>query len=319
MAFPLWVVLGCIWAWFLPGQWSWVAPLIKPGLGVIMLGMGLTLRVQDFQSVIKQPGSVMLGVAAQFLVMPCTGWMLAKTFGLEPGLAIGLVLVSCCPGGTASNVVCYLAKANVPLSVLMTMTSTFAAVVMTPLLTKWLAGSILNVDAWGLFKSMLQIVLLPLVAGIAVNSLLDRAPNPEPIRRWVGALGPVLSVWIVVLIVGYIVGVNRASISSVAGPLFVSVLLLHLSGFGLGYLLMKLAGKPEAFRRTVSIEVGMQNSGLGAALAKEHFAQYAVAPVPAAISAVYHCLIGSILAAIWGREPEETEVEADDAAVVRVE
>lgn len=312
-AFPLWVVLGCVWAWFLPGQWSWVGSLIKPGLGVIMLGMGLTLRVEDFQSVIRQPGSVLLGVAAQFVVMPTAGWLLAKSFGLEPGLAIGLILVSCCPGGTASNVVCYLARANVPLSVLMTMTSTFAAVVMTPLLTKWLAGSILQVDAGALFLSMVQIVLLPLVAGISINSGLDRLGNPEPVRRWVGALGPVLSVWIIVLIVGYIVGANRTAISSVAVPLFGSVLLLHLLGFVFGYLLMKWAGKPEPFRRTVSIEVGMQNSGLGAALAKEHFSQYAVAPVPAAISAVYHCLIGSVLGAIWGREADKRGVGEVDA------
>ncbi|WP_424316355.1 bile acid:sodium symporter family protein [Haloferula sp.] len=305
MAFPLWVILGCVWAWFRPADWAWVGPLIKPGLGVIMLGMGLTLRVRDFRSVLRQPGSVGLGVLAQFTVMPACGWAIAKGFGLEPGLAIGLILVSCCPGGTASNVICYLARANVPLSVLMTMTSTFAAVVMTPLLTKFLAGSILKVDAWGLFLSMVQIVLLPLVVGIVVNTLLDRLKHPEPIRRWVGALGPVLSVWIIVLIVGFIVGANREAISEVAGALFVSVLLLHLLGFGLGYFLMKFAGKEEAFRRTVSIEVGMQNSGLGAALAKEHFSQYAVAPVPAAISAVYHCLIGSVLAAWWGRGKDE--------------
>ncbi|MEP4076857.1 bile acid:sodium symporter family protein [Haloferula sp.] len=305
VGFPLWVVLGCLWAWFRPSDWAWVGPLIKPGLGVIMLGMGLTLRVQDFQSVLKQPGSVALGVLAQFTVMPLSGWAISRAFDLEPGLAIGLILVSCCPGGTASNVICYLARANVPLSVLMTMTSTFAAVVMTPLLTKWLAGSILRVDAWGLFLSMIQIVLLPLVAGIVVNTLLDRLKNPEPVRRWVGAIGPVLSVWIIVLIVAFIVGANREAISQVAGPLFVSVLLLHLVGFSLGYFLMKAAGKEEAFRRTVSIEVGMQNSGLGAALAKEHFAKYAVAPVPAAISAVYHCLIGSVLAAIWGRSGKE--------------
>jgi len=236
--------------------------------------------------------------------MPLSGWLLSRAFDLEPGLALGLILVSCCPGGTASNVICYLARANVPLSVLMTMTSTFAAVVMTPLLTKWLAGSILKVDAWGLFYSMIQIVLLPLIAGILVNTLLDRMKHPEKVRRWVGALGPVLSVWIIVLIVGYIVGANREAISRVAVPLFVSVLLLHLIGFSLGYFLMKAAGREEAFRRTVSIEVGMQNSGLGAALAKEHFAKYALAPVPAAISAVYHCLIGSVLAAWWGRKSD---------------
>ena len=307
MAFPLWVILGCVWAWFRPEDWIWVKPLITPGLGVIMLGMGLTLRVSDFRSVLKQPGCVGLGVLAQFTVMPLSGWAIAKVFGLEPGLAVGLILVSCCPGGTASNVICYLAKASVPMSVLMTMCSTFAAVVMTPLLTKLLAGSILKVDAWGLFVSMIQIVLLPLVVGVVLNTLLDRMRHPEKVRRWVGALGPVLSVWIIVLIVGFFVGVNRVAISEAAGPLFVSVLLLHLLGFGLGYFLMKLARKEEAFCRTVSIEVGMQNSGLGAALAKQHFAQYALAPVPAAISAVYHCLIGSVLAAWWGRAGESRD------------
>ncbi|WP_193214377.1 bile acid:sodium symporter family protein [Luteolibacter marinus] len=300
-AFPLWIVLGCGWAWLRPHDWIWFRPWIEPGLGLIMLGMGLTLRLADFAAVAKRPAAVAAGLLAQFIIMPASGWLIARVFHLEPGLALGLVLVACCPGGTASNVICYLARANVALSVLMTMCSTFAAVVMTPLLTKWLAGKYLPVDAAALFQSMLLVVLLPLVTGIAVNTAVGRLRHPEKVRRAVGAAGPVLSVLVIVLIVGCIVALKKAEIARAAGPLFLSVFLLHASGFGFGYLAMWLFRQDESLRRTVSIEVGMQNSGLGSALATKHFAEYALAPVPAAISAVYHCIIGSLLAAWWRR------------------
>ena len=127
-AFPLWIVLGCAWAWLQPGDWIWFKDWIEPGLGLIMLGMGLTLRLGDFSAVARQPGTVFAGVAAQFVIMPASGWLVARGFALSPELALGLILVSCCPGGTASNVICYLARANVALSVLMTMCSTLAAV-----------------------------------------------------------------------------------------------------------------------------------------------------------------------------------------------
>ncbi len=301
-AFPLWIVLGCVWAWLAPNHWKWFQPFITPGLGVIMLGMGLTLRVGDFMMVLRMPRYVMVGVIAQFSIMPMAGWAIATAFGLESGLAIGLILVACCPGGTASNVICYLAKANVPLSVLMTMTSTMAAVFATPLLTKWLAGAWLPVDAWALFRSMLQVVLLPVISGVAINTWLGRMKQPERVRSWVHAIGPVLSVALIVLIVSCIVALKRDAIATAALPLFVSVLLLHGLGFGLGYGFAALMKCPKDMRRTTSIEVGMQNSGLGAALAGKHFVHLALAPVPAAISAVYHCLIGSVLAAIWGRK-----------------
>jgi len=301
VAFPLWIVLGCAWAWWRPQDWVGFRDWITPGLGLIMLGMGLTLRVADFAAVGRQPGAVALGVAAQFGVMPLAGWGIATGFGLEPGLALGLILVSCCPGGTASNVICYLARANVALSVLMTMCSTFAAVALTPLLTKWLAGAVLDVDAGALFRSMVTVVLLPLVAGMALNAGVGRLRRPESVRRWIDAIGPLVSVVVIVLIVGCVVALKRELIAAAALDLFVSVGLLHLIGFGLGYLLMVLARRDRPMRRTVSIEVGMQNSGLGAALATKHFAALPLAPVPAAISAVYHCLIGSVLAAWWGR------------------
>jgi len=251
--------------------------------------------------VARKPGAVAVGVVAQFVIMPLSGWAVAAAFGLERGLALGLILVACCPGGTASNVIAYLARANVALSVLMTMCSTLIAVVATPWLTSWLAGQYMPVDAWALFRSMVVIVLLPLVAGMAVNSGIGRLKNPDRVRRAVGAFGPVLSVLVIVLIVGCIVALRKEQIAAAAGALFLSVLVLHLSGFGVGYLAMRVLGFDEAMRRTVSIEVGMQNSGLGGALAMRNFPTLALAPVPAAVSAVYHCLIGSVLAAWWGR------------------
>ena len=306
-AFPLWIVLGCVWAWFQPGAWTWFKPWIEPGLGVIMLGMGLTLRVADFAAVAKEPKNVALGVMAQFLIMPLTAWAIARMFQLETGLAIGLILVGCCPGGTASNVICYMARANVPLSVLLTMCSTVVAIFATPMLTRWLAGAWLPVDAWALFRSMIVVVLLPLVCGVTANSLLQKMKRPERIRSWIDAIGPLLSVAVIVLIVSCIVALKKPEIARSALPLFVSVFLLHFFGFLLGYLFAKLAGCKESLRRTISIEVGMQNSGLGAALATKHFPHLAMAPVPAAISAVYHCLIGSLLAAWWRRRvPDET-------------
>jgi|688.fasta_scaffold144803_2 BASS family bile acid:Na+ symporter len=302
--FPFGIVLGCVWAWFQPEAWTWFRPWIEPGLGVIMLGMGLTLRFEDFVAVGRQPLRVGLGVLAQFTIMPLVGWGIAKVFGLEAGLAIGLILVACCPGGTASNVICYLAKANVPLSVLMTLVSTMVAIFATPWLTRWLAGAWLPVDAWALFRSMLVVVLLPLLSGVAVNSLLGRMKRPERVRVWIDGVGPLMSALVVILIVGCIVALKQAEIAKSAWVLFVSVFLLHGFGFGLGYVAGWLAGWPEPLRRTISIEVGMQNSGLGASLATTHFPHLALAPVPAAISAVYHCLIGSVLAAWWRRSGE---------------
>lgn len=300
-AFPLWIVLGCLWAWLQPVVWVWFRPHIEIGLGLIMLGMGLTLRVADFAAVLRTPKSVVIGVTAQFLIMPFTAWALARGFRLEQGLAIGLILVGCCPGGTASNVICYMARANVPLSVLLTMTSTVVAILATPLLTHWLAGAWLPVDGWALFESMLKVVMLPLVCGVAFNSMLEKFENARRVRSWIDAMGPLLSVVVIVLIVGCIVALKKPQIADAAFPLFVSVFCLHFFGFLLGYLFAKAAGCSEPLRRTISIEVGMQNSGLGAALATKHFSSLVLAPVPAAISAVYHCLIGSLLAAWWRR------------------
>ena len=299
IGFPLWLTIGCLHAWIDPEPWLVFRPWIAIALGVVMLGMGLTLRFDDFKAVLRNPKRIALGVFAQFLIMPVLGWSLAKALRLEDGLALGLVLVACCPGGTVSNVICHLARANVPLSVLMTMTSTIAAVIATPLLTRCLAGAWMPIDASALFRSMLVVVLLPLIAGIAINSSLSRMPDPGKLKRGIDSLGPLLSAFTLVAIVSCIIAPEKERIASAALPLFLSVLLLHGCGFLLGYLFARLIGCPVNLCRTISIEVGMQNSGLGATLATQHFPHYALAPVPAAISAIVHSLIGSSLATLW--------------------
>lgn len=311
--FALWTVLGAVWAWFIPEHFVWVAdgrfrpfgqPLISVLLGVVMLGMGVTLGLDDFRRVLALPRQVMAGAALQFTIMPLAGAFSAWLFGLEPGLAVGLILVACCPGGTASNVVSYLARADVALSVTMTMVSTLTAIVMTPVLTGWLAGVYVEVDRWNLFRDMVSVVLVPVIAGVALNKYAPKAV------RAVSHAAPVVSVLVVVLIVSGIIARSKPSIEAHAGTLLAAVLVLHVIGFGLGYAVSKLLRLKEAASRTISIEVGMQNSGLGASLASTRaFAaqfsnplQAVLAPVPAAVSAVMHVLVGSLLAAIWRRK-----------------
>lgn len=311
--FALWTVLGTAWAWFVPEHFLWVVdghfrplgqPLISVMLGLIMLGMGLTLSFDDFKRIARIPKCVGAGVVLQFTVMPLAGISLAMIFGLETGLAVGLILVSCCPGGTASNVVAYLANANLALSVTMTMASTLIAVIATPLLTGLLAGKYVEIDQWNLFINMVSIVLLPVVAGVLLNRYMPK------LTEKVAIISPLASVVVVVLIVGAIIANSKALIEAHFGVLMLAILFLHIFGFGLGYLITKALGFGVEERRTISIEVGMQNSGLGSSLASTptfaaQFAtpmQAALAPVPSAISAVYHVVIGSFLAAIWRRQ-----------------
>lgn len=295
--FPLWVLVAGALALAHPPLFAWVAgPWIVWGLALIMLGMGITLSLDDFRAVARMPRAVFAGVAAQYLIMPLCGWAAATAFALPPPLAAGVILVGCCPGGTASNVVTYLARANVALSVLMTMVSTFLAVVMTPLLTGWLAGTLVPVDAAGLFRSTLQVVLLPVSLGLALHHLAPRTV------AFVLPVAPLVSVVAIVLICAGIVAQEAAVLRASGVSLLGAVFALHASGFALGYLAGRLLGFGEAVRRTIAIEVGMQNSGLGAVLARRHFADPATA-LPAAISATFHSVIGSALAAWWARHP----------------
>ncbi|MEP1422175.1 MAG: bile acid:sodium symporter family protein [Erythrobacter sp.] len=311
--FALLTVIGVAFAWFYPPSMTWMTdgsiriagqPLLSVALGLIMLAMGLTLSFEDYRRLAQLPKALVAGVALQFAVMPLAGFGIAWGLGLQEGLAVGLILVACCPGGTASNIVTYLARGNVALSVAMTMVSTFAAIALTPVLTGELAGAYVEIDRWNLLRNMVAIVLVPVLLGSLLNRLFPRAAER------VSTFLPLIAVVLVILIVGGIVGGAKAQIAEHAGVLLIATLLLHTIGFALGYGLGRMLGLGVQEARTISIEVGMQNSGLGSGLAKTpafqaQFAsvtQAALAPVPAAISAVWHVLIGSILASYWRRK-----------------
>lgn len=277
-----------------PHWFNWFSgPWIPWGLGLIMLGMGLTLRFDDFRHVLRMPWAVAVGFLGQYLIMPALGYTLARVFHLEPGLAVGLILVGCCPGGTASNVVTYLARANLPLSVLMTMCSTFAAVVLTPLLTAWLAGHYVPVDAWALFKSALVVVLVPLLTGLIAHHTFPRLVHT------VLPVAPVFSVMVITLICASIIGSSAKSLRESAWSLVTAAMLFHTGGFALGYGFARLCRLHVREARTVSIEVGMQNSGLGATLARQHFTTLPDAALPCALSATAHSVLGSLVAGYW--------------------
>ena len=294
--FPAWVLTAALLALWQPSLFTWFSgPWIVWGLALVMLGMGLTLDVADFAAVLRLPGAVAVGFAAQYTIMPLLGWSVGKMLGLPAPFAVGLILVACCPGGTASNLVTYLARGNVALSVIMTMCSTLAAVVMTPLLTGWLAGAYVPVDAWGIFLTTAQVVLAPVLAGLLLH---HQAPR---LAGFILPVGPIMSVLVISLIVGSIIGQNASAIFAHGGQLLLAVTLLHSGGFFLGYIVGRLFGFDLGVTRTISIEVGMQNSGLGAVLAKTRFAAEPLTAVPSALSSVCHSLLGSLLAAWWRR------------------
>ena len=310
--FPVWVLVGGALALAHPAWFTWFSgDCITYGLAVIMLGMGITLTVDDFKRVLKMPRAVGIGFAAHYVIMPFLGWSIAHLLKLETPFAVGLILVSCCPCGTASNVVNYLARSNVALSVLMTMCSTLGAIVMTPLLTKWLAGQYVPVNAWGLFLSTLQIVLAPVVIGVALNRYFPR------FVKFVMPASPLVAVLAITLICASIIGSSARDFARSGGELILAVFLLHTGGFLLGYFASRLLRCDELTSRTISVEVGMQNSGLGAALAREHFAALPLAALPCAISATFNSVIGSVLAGLWRlrpvslRKPDEPPTSRD--------
>ncbi len=294
-AFPVWVLVCSVLALARPELFTWFSgPLITLGLGVIMLSMGMTLGFDDFRRVAKERGRVLPGVLLQYTVMPALGWSIGYLLALPTPLAVGLVLVSCCPGGTASNVISYLAKADVALSVTMTALSTLLAALMTPTLTALLAGNRIEVSAVGLFLDTVQVVILPVAGGALLKWRFPRLIAP------VLPVAPLVAVLTITLIVASVIGASREQIFEAGARLLLAIFLLHALGFVFGYLAGKVMLRRENAARTVAIEVGMQNSGLGVVLARGNFTNPLVA-VPSAISTVCHSLIGSLAAAWWSR------------------
>lgn len=301
--FPLVVLVAAAIAIFVPQVFLPIGPWVNTLLGIIMLGMGLTLKPVDFSVIAKKPKAFVVGVVAQYVIMPLAALGLALAFQLPPELLVGVVLVGSAPGGTSSNVMVYLAKGDTALSVAMTTASTLLAPVLTPLLVLWLAGSYLPVDAWGLFQSIIFIVLLPVIAGVLLRMLLPKVVRA--ILPWL----PLVSVVGITLVVLAVVAGSAATILSV-GLLVALVVILHNGvGYGLGFLAAKAVGLDESARRAVAIEVGMQNSGLAAGLAKTHFTPESA--LPAAIFSVWHNVSGSLLASFWSRRPPKDAPHAD--------
>lgn len=279
-----------------PETLTWIGPHVSWMLGIVMFGMGMTLRVEDFQRVLRHPREVSIGAAAQFIIMPLVAIALAKLFGLPPELAIGVLLVGTCPGGTASNVIAYLAKGDVALSVSMTMTTTLLAPLMTPFLTWMLAGAWIEVSFSAMMISIAQMVLAPVLLGLLVHRFAERT-----VERVLPVM-PLVSVVCIVLLVGCVVALSSGKLWEV-GPSLACIVVLHnLFGLLLGHGAAKLFRMDSRKARTVSIEVGMQNSGMAASLAVMYFQPEAA--LPGAIFSVWHNISGSLLANYFTRKDE---------------
>jgi BASS family bile acid:Na+ symporter len=291
--FALWVLLFAALAFFAPAPFKWIGPFVVPLLGIIMFGMGLTLSKDDFKEVGKRPLDVAIGVLGQFIIMPALAWGLAKGLQLPPEIAVGVILVGCCPGGTASNVMTFLARGDVALSVAITSVTTLLAPIVTPALIYLLASQWIEVSAAAMFWSIVQVVVLPIALGLVVQTVLG-----TKVRGAVAVL-PLVSVVAIVAIVAAVVAGNQARIAT-SGLMIFAVVVLH-NGLGLllGYGLGKLTGMTVYKRKALAIEVGMQNSGLGVALATAHFSP--LAAVPSAIFSVWHNISGPIAATLFQR------------------
>jgi BASS family bile acid:Na+ symporter len=289
--FPLWALLGVLLAWFFPAPFAAGRPAILPLLGIVMFGMGAGLRLENFLTVLRRPAPVALGLCLQFLMMPLAGWLLARLAGLPPQLAAGMLLVGCSPGGTASNVICYLARGDVALSITLTACSTLLAILATPLLMLLYAGETVEVPAQDMLLTIFWVIFLPVALGTGINHFFHGCTGV------IRTVSPVISVLTIVLIIAIIVALNRPQLADLAPFLLVLVILHNLAGLAAGYWVSRWLGQDRRVCRTLAIEVGMQNSGLAVALAVQYFS--AAAALPGALFSVWHNLSGSLLARHW--------------------
>ena len=278
----------------IPASFSWIDTWsINPLLGVIMFGMGLTLSPHDFRIVLSRPKDILIGCLAQFTVMPLLAWGLAWVFALPKELALGVMLVGCCPGGTASNVITYLAKGDLALSVGMTAASTLLAPILTPLLVWLLAGTMVDVDTLGMLQSIVYVVIAPIIVGLLCQGFLPK------LTKSVVPYLPAFSSIVIAYVVGIVVSHNADRLL-VGGLIVIIVVMLHnLLGLSTGFLIGKLLHIPKPKCVALSIEVGMQNSGLASSLAVLHFAAYPLAAIPGAIFSVWHNISGALAAKLY--------------------
>jgi Predicted Na+-dependent transporter len=291
--FPLWAILLSTLAYLAPTLFTPLKPSLFFLLGLVMFGMGMSLKANDFLLIFKSPKPILLGLLLQFLCMPFFAWGLSTWLQLPLALASGMVLVGASPGGTASNVICYLAKGNVALSIAITTFSTVLAVIATPALSLLYLGKQVDVPAMKMLMDIVKIIILPVTAGIIVNQLFGRLLGAA--RQ----IFPLISVFAIVLIIAIIVALNHSRLDSI-GILLVSAVALHNAlGLLAGYWLPRAFGMDQRTCKTLAIEVGMQNSGLAVALAVKYFSP--AAALPGALFSLWHNLTGSLLASFWSR------------------
>ncbi|HIW11749.1 MAG TPA: bile acid:sodium symporter family protein [Candidatus Salinicoccus stercoripullorum] len=297
--FAVWVILFAVISFLFPGGFIWIGAYINLLLGIIMFGMGLTLKPEDFKRVLKAPKIVFIVVIAQYAIMPIIALGLVMLFQLPPEIAVGVILVGCAPGGTSSNVMTYLAKGNTALSVTATAVSTILAPVLTPALTLLLASAWLPVSFMDLFVSIVQIVLVPVILGLVVRYLAG-----DSIEKGIAVL-PLVSVVGIVGVVAAVVSANTEAIVQSGLLIFLVVILHNMLGYIIGFLAARVFGLKLADQKATSIEVGMQNSGLAAALSAAHFSP--LSAVPAALFSVWHNISGSLIATWMSKKTDGSE------------
>ena len=298
----LFIIVIAVLTFFVPTLFDWVRGTTQTViLGFIMLTMGLTLTTNDFRILIRRPLDILIGACAQFFIMPCVAWLLVRVFHLEPALALGILLVGCCPGGVSSNIMSYLCHGDVAFSVGMTCASTLLAPVMTPLLMQLTAGAIIEIDTIGMFFNILIVTIIPVAIGCFLNYTYSRSPHFPTIQ----GLMPGLSVICLACIVGGVISTIHDDLISRGLMLFLWTFAVVLCHNTLGYILGYTAGHFACFstakKRTISIEVGMQNAGLATVLAGRFFAAQPLAVLPYAISCAWHSISGTILAGLFLR------------------
>lgn len=305
--FGIIIIVFMLGGFAVPEEFKWVMgkfagiPVLTLLLGIIMFGMGMTLKLEDFALVLKRPKDVILGVIAQFIIMPLLALGIAKLFSLSPALTAGVVLVGTCPGGTSSNVISYMAKGDVALSVTMTSVSTLLAPIMTPFLTYQLIGTTISFDPIGMFWSIIQIVIIPICIGLAFRALLPSVALAAT------AYLPSVSAIAISLIVAGVISVSRDNILSTSATILAVVIMHNVLGYMLGFSLARMSGLDWKRSITIAVEVGMQNSGLATGLAKTHFAAMPMAAVPGAVFSAWHNISGALLAWLVTKFHKEEE------------
>ncbi len=295
--FPLWAIILSVTAFFFPDLFSGLKPAIIPLLTVVMFCMGMTLKWENFKETVKSPKVILIGVLLQYFVMPLSAYLISKSFGLTPEYIAGMVLVGSSAGGTASNVICYLARGNVALSITLTMISTLIAVFAMPALSLLYLHQVVHVPFLKMLFSISQMVLIPVLAGTTLNTFMgSKIKKADPFFPFVSSIA-------IVVIIAIIIGLNQTKLKEVGIIIICCVMLHNLCGLLIGFWIPKSLGYDNRTCRTLSIEVGMQNSGLSVALAVKHFS--IVAAIPGAIFSIWHNLSGSFLAGYWNTKKSD--------------